>query len=73
MTAELKHAAEVACKALQLVREFNTLPPADEGFVDAAIELLRNALNAPRYSLSDEDLEAMTHQRSRFFGAPDEH
>jgi hypothetical protein len=70
---DLKHAAEVAYKALQLVREFNRLPSFDEGFVDTALELLRNALHAPRYSLSDEDVEALTHQRSHFFGTPDEH
>jgi hypothetical protein len=70
---DLKHAAEVAYKALELVREFNKLPPFDEGFVDTAIELLRNALHAPKYALSEEDIEAMTHQRSQFFGAPDEH
>jgi hypothetical protein len=74
---DLKHVAdvvaEVAFKALQLVREFNSLPPCDEGFLDDAIELLRNALHAPKYALSEEDIEAMTHQRSQFFGAQDEH
>lgn len=68
MTAELTKAAEMALKALELVREFNPMPPCDEGFVDDAIRNLKVALTpsltAERFVLSDEDLEALTHQRA---------
>lgn len=52
---KLKEAAELALKALEVVREFNKLPSFDEGFVDNAINALRDAL-ANRVEEQDGDM-----------------
>ena len=52
---KLKEAAELALKALEVVREFNKLPSFDEGFVDNAISALRDAL-ANREEEQDGDM-----------------
>lgn len=53
---KLKEAAELALKALEVVREFNKLPSFDEGFVDNAIDALRDALANKVEEEQDSDM-----------------
>ena len=55
--SDITQAAKLALTALEVLKDFNKLPPSDVGFAETAIQGLRSALNPKekKHKSSDEE------------------